>query len=103
MYISFVPTLLEYSDSKWNKCTQDDKKEIDSLQTEATRIIMGATKLCSIENFYLDLGWETLQERRSYSITSSFLQFSHPKLSYTMVCLPVRDDNPRALGGQTMV
>ena len=35
-----------------------------SIHTEAGRIITGATKLCSIEKMFSDLGWESLQSRR---------------------------------------
>jgi hypothetical protein len=30
------------------------------IQNEAARIVLGATKLCSLEKHYDDLGWESL-------------------------------------------
>ena len=66
MYISFIRPLLEYSDSVWDNCTQDDKNNLALfIKTEAARIITGATRLCSIEKLYSDLRLETLQERRT--------------------------------------
>ena len=38
---------------------------MEAIHTEAARIIVGATKLCSIEKLFTDLGWETLQSRRN--------------------------------------
>lgn len=35
------------------------------IHNEAGRIVSGATKLCSIEKLFAELGWETLQERRT--------------------------------------
>ena len=65
MYISSIRPLLEYSDSVWDNCTQDDKTQLVSIHTEAAGIITGATKLRSIEKLYSGLGWETLQERKN--------------------------------------
>ena len=41
------------------------KQQLDAIHVEDARIITGATKLCSIENLLLDLGWESLQSRRN--------------------------------------
>ena len=41
------------------------KEKLESIYTEAARIITGATKLCSIEKLFIDLGLETLQSRRN--------------------------------------
>ena len=63
IYISYIRPLLEYSDSVWDNCSPDSKKRLEAIHTEAARIIVGATKLCSIEKLLTDLGWETLQSR----------------------------------------
>ena len=65
IYISYIRPLLEYSDSVWDNCSPDSKKQLEAIHTEAARIIVGATKLCSIEKLLNDLGWETLQSRRN--------------------------------------
>ena len=43
----------------------ETKKQLDAIHVEAARIITGATKLCSIDNLYRELGWESLQSRRN--------------------------------------
>ena len=65
MYISYIRTLLEYSDSVWDNASTEIKKQLDAIHTEAARIITGATKLCSIDKLYADLGCNTLQECRN--------------------------------------
>ncbi|MCG7875096.1 MAG: reverse transcriptase family protein [Candidatus Thiodiazotropha endolucinida] len=65
MYIAYIRPLLEYSDSVWDNCSQEAKKHLEAIHIEAARIITGATKLCSIEKLFLDLGWESLQSRRN--------------------------------------
>ena len=39
------------------------RKQLESIHIEAARIIPGATKRCSIEKLFIDLGWEALQSR----------------------------------------
>ena len=65
MCFSFVRPVLEYSGTVWDNCSNEDKKYIESIQIEATRIVTGATKLCSIAKLYEDTRWETLQVRRN--------------------------------------
>ena len=63
--ISCIRPLLEYSDSVWDNCSSDSKKQLEAIHTEAARIIVGATELCSIEKLLSALGWETLQSRHN--------------------------------------
>ena len=65
MYISFVRPVLEYGGPIWDNCNKEEKSKLESVQTEAMRIVTGATKLCSIEKVYKDTGLETLQTRRN--------------------------------------
>ncbi|MCG8078251.1 MAG: reverse transcriptase family protein, partial [Candidatus Thiodiazotropha taylori] len=65
MYTAYIRPLLEYSDAVWDNCSNEAKRQLESVHTEAARIITGATKLCSIEKLLLDLGWESLQSRRN--------------------------------------
>ena len=65
IYIGFIRPLLEYSDSVWDNCFTECKKQLESIHNEAGRIVSGATKLCSSEKLLAELGWETLQERRT--------------------------------------
>ena len=60
MYIAFIRPLLEYSDSVWDNSPAHVK-----IHYEAARIITGGTKLCSHDKLLFDLGWDSLQERRT--------------------------------------
>ena len=42
-----------------------NKKQLDAIHIEAARIKTGATKLCSIEKLFFELGWESFQSRRN--------------------------------------
>ena len=64
LYISFIRPVLEYSGVIWSNCTNQDKKLLEDIQTEAMRVVTGATKLCSIAKLYDDTGWDTLESRR---------------------------------------
>ena len=64
MYISFIRPLLDYYNSVWDNSSSEMKKKLDAIHIEATRIITGATKICSIDKLLTDLGWESLQSRR---------------------------------------
>ena len=64
MFITFIRPLLEYGDIVWDNCTAQQKKTIESIQTEAARICTGATKLCSLDKLYKEIRWESLAERR---------------------------------------
>ena len=44
---------------------------------EAARVITGATKLCSIEKLFADLGWESLQKRRNKHKLVIFYKILH--------------------------
>ena len=65
MYISFILPLLVYCDSVWDNASTESKKTLDAIHIEAGRIISGATKLCSVEKLFVELGWDSLQNRRN--------------------------------------
>ncbi|MEW8545561.1 MAG: reverse transcriptase family protein [Candidatus Thiodiazotropha sp.] len=77
LYYAFIRPLLEYSCSVWDNCSTEDKKLLESIHTEAARIITGATKLCNVERLYSELGWETLQERRNKQKLIIFYKIIH--------------------------
>ena len=52
IYISFIRPILEYGDSFWDNCNQYEKAKLDKIQSEAARIVIGCTKLVSIQNLY---------------------------------------------------
>ena len=63
--ISFIRPILEYGDAVWDKCTQQEKQDIEKIQIVAARIVTGTTKLVSIHSLYVETGWETLETRRN--------------------------------------
>ena len=64
IYFSFIIPLLEYTDVIWDNCTYYEKLELDKIQSEAARIVSGATKLVSVHTLYEEIGWESLGKRR---------------------------------------
>ena len=48
--------LLEYADVVWDNCTQQEANKLEKNQNEAARIVMGATKLVSIQSLLSDTG-----------------------------------------------
>ena len=45
IYVSFVRPTLEYANIVWDNCTQYEANAIEKIQTEAARIVTGATFL----------------------------------------------------------
>ena len=45
IYLTFIRPILEYADVVWDNCTNYEKQEFNKIQTEAARIVTGATKL----------------------------------------------------------
>ena len=64
IYFSFIRPLLEYADIVWENCNQTEAYELKKIQHKVVRIVMGATKLVSINTFLSETGWETLAARR---------------------------------------
>ncbi|MCG7879605.1 MAG: reverse transcriptase family protein, partial [Candidatus Thiodiazotropha endolucinida] len=97
MYFAFIRPLLEYSDAVWDNCTNECKMQLETIHNEAARIVTGATKLCSIQKLLSDLGWETLQERRTkHKLVILYKIFNGLTPDYLSDILPplVRDANP---------
>ena len=64
-YKSFVRPIIEYGNIIYDSCTQGQSKQIESLQLEAARLVTGTKKGSSPSNLVSELGWESLQSRRS--------------------------------------
>ena len=58
MYFTFVRPLLEYADVIWDNMSMSRNKQIENVQLEASRIVTGSTKLVSLNNLYMETGWE---------------------------------------------
>ena len=59
IYFSFIRPFLEYADVIWYSCTYYEKLELDKIQSEAARIVSGATKLVSLHALYEEVEWES--------------------------------------------
>ena len=65
IYTAFIRPLTEYGDVIWDNCTLYEKQELDKVQNEAARIATGATRLVSIAILYKEIGWDSLEKRRT--------------------------------------
>ena len=100
IYFAFIRPLLEYSDSVWDNCSNECKSQLESIHNEAARIVSGAAKLCSIQKLLAELGWETLQKRRSkHKLVTFYKIINGLTPSYLFDLLPplVGDANPHNL------
>ena len=61
----------------WDNCSSESKNQLESIHIEAARVITGATKLCSIEKLFADLGWESLQKRHNKHKLVIFYKILH--------------------------
>jgi hypothetical protein len=63
---SFIRPILEYADIVWDApdAHQHGLDILERVQTEAARIVTGATARCSTEKLYQEVGWEKLALRR---------------------------------------
>ena len=63
IYISFIRPLLEYGDTILINCTLAEARDLDRIQNEAARVVTGCTRLVSIRNIQLEVGWQSLDVR----------------------------------------
>jgi hypothetical protein len=66
IYISFMRPLLEYASVVWDGCAEYEKDRLEKLQYEAARVVTGLTRSVSINNLINEIGWTSLQDRRSF-------------------------------------
>ncbi len=92
LYFSCLRPLIEYGDVIWDNCTCELKNDLDAIQNEAARIVTGATKLCSIDNLYRDLKWETLSTRRKkHKLIQLFKIKNNLTPNYLYTLIPTKD------------
>jgi hypothetical protein len=63
-YLSFIRPVIEYCDIIYDGCTIAKGKTLENVQLEAARLVLGAKRGTSHEAIYLELGWQTLANRR---------------------------------------
>ena len=77
IYTAFIRPLIEYGDIIWDNCSQYEKQELDKIQNEAARIATGATRLVSIRALCKEIGWDSLEKRRSNHKLTLFYKMTH--------------------------
>lgn len=89
IYFAFIRPVLEYADVVWGNCTKYEEEELEKIQLEAARIVTGTTKLVSIENLYIETGWETLHSRRrQHKLTLFYKMVNNFTPTYLSSLLP---------------
>ena len=68
IYISFLRPILDYASVVWDNYTQYEKDRLEKMQIEAARIVIGVTRSISLNTLYTEIGWLTLDDRRTYQI-----------------------------------
>ena len=53
------------------------RKLLDAAHVEAARIVLGSTKLNSIDRLFMKVGWESIQTRRNNRKLTTFYKIMH--------------------------
>ena len=88
IYTAFIRPLIEYGDIIWDNCSQYEKQELNKIQNEAARKATRATRLVSIRTLCKEIGWESLEKRRSDHKLTLFYKMTHnlaPLYLYSLV------------------
>jgi hypothetical protein len=66
LYKSFIRPILEFADIVWDApdAHRHGLDVLEKVQTEAARLVTGATARCSTDKLYKEVGWEKLSKRR---------------------------------------
>ena len=62
-------------------------KNIENVQLEASRIVTGGTRLVSLNNLYMEIGWEKLKDRREKHKLVQFYKMTKNLTSHYISCL----------------
>ena len=69
MYFSYVRSILEYADILFCNTSQENLKQIDTIQKRAGKIVSGAIRCTSSDAIYEELSWQILSDTRQYRMT----------------------------------
>jgi hypothetical protein len=64
IYFSFIRPILEYGNIIWDKAPKELLDQLESIQVNAARIVVGATARSSTDGLYKETNWEPLSKRR---------------------------------------
>ena len=77
-YTSLVRPILEYASTAWDPYTSKNIQQLEAVQRRAARFVMGDYKTTSSTSQMIsDLGWESLQQRRSDSRLVMIYRITH--------------------------
>ena len=65
MYKSFILPHFDYSDAVWDNCTNELSEQLEQLNLDAIRTVIGAVRGTSHQKLYEESGFIPLKERRS--------------------------------------
>ena len=75
MFKSYVLPHFDYADVIWDNCTQYQSEQLEQIQLEALRTIVGTVKGTSHEKLYNETGFIPLKERRKRHKLILFFKF----------------------------
>ena len=89
IYLTFIRPILAYADVVWDNCTNYGKQELDKIQTEAARIVTGATKLVSLHAAFDEVNWEPLEAgRMKHRLLLLYKNFNNLSPEYLSSLIP---------------
>ena len=89
IYLIFIRPILDYADVVWDNCTNYEKQELNKIQTEAARIVTGATKLVSLHAFFDEVKWEPLEAwRMKHRLLLLYKMFNNLSPEYLSSLIP---------------
>ena len=91
IYLSYVRPVLEYSSIVWDGCSVQCPRSLELLQIEAARIVTGLTRSTTLENLYIECGWESLSlRRRNQKLCFMYKVYNDMAPSYIMDFFPLQ-------------
>jgi len=78
-YKSFIRPIIEYGNILYDSCTVKLSKQLESLQGEAARLVTGTKKGTSVSGLIRELGWKSLEARRSDAKLVKIYEITHNK------------------------
>ena len=94
MYFSYVRSILEYADILFCNTSQENLKQIDTMQKRAGKIVSGAMRCTSSDAIYEELSWQRLSDRRQNRMTILYSNKIHHRApSYLLPHIPENVEN----------
>ena len=64
IYLTYIRPLLEYANVIWDNNITYLVDKIEKIQMEAASIVTGGIRLVSLNNIFLETGWDKLKNHR---------------------------------------